>query len=189
MEKGDDRELVRRCIDGEAGAWEKFVEKFSGLIYWAIKRKLCRYGCAYLINEAAEIYQRVFASIWEKKSLLSVSERGNIAPWLIVLASNSTIDFIRKKGLEENFIRGSLASGQKPQQNETPPLLSEERRLLDEAIKLLNEREKACLELNCIAGKKHREIAEIFNMPVNSVSTAIARAKNKIKRHIESNAK
>lgn len=189
MGKGDDRELVRRCVDGEAGSWEEFVEKFSGLIYWAIKRKLYRYGCTYLASEAAEIYQRIFASIWEKKSLLSVSERGNIAPWLIVLASNMTIDFIRKKRLEENFIRDGLASEQNPQQNEAPLLLSEERCLLDEALKLLNKREKACLELNCIAGKKHREIAEIFDMPVNSVSTAIARAKNKIKRYIELKAK
>ena len=97
----------------------------------------------------------------------------------------SQIDFIRKKRFEENLLRYNLKSEVKSQDQKETILLREDKRLLDEAIKLLNEKEKTCLELNYIAGKKHKEIAEIFNISINSVSTIIARAKDKMKRHIE----
>ena len=100
----DERELVKRCLGGNADAWGELVERFSGLIYWAIKRKLNKCDLTYLISDVEDIYQRLFASIWEKKSLLSVSDRGNIAPWLVVLASNFTVSFIREKQREENFL-------------------------------------------------------------------------------------
>jgi len=189
MSNNDDRKLVQKCIEGDVEAWNEFVERFSGLIYWAIKRKLNKHDSAYLQSEAEDIYQRIFASIWEKKSLIGVSERGNIAPWLVVLASNFTIDLIRRKRLEEGFLRNSFESEAKSQYRDTPVLLKENKRLLEEAMKSLNGKEKSCLELNYIAGKKHREIAEIFNISINSVSTIIARAKDKIKKYIESKNK
>lgn len=185
MDKNDDRELVQRCVGGNAEAWEEFVERFSGLIYWAIKRKLNRYDCTYLMSEVEDIYQHIFTSIWEKKSLMSVAERANISPWLVVLASNSTIDFIRKKRFEENFIRHNLKSELKSQADKGTILYREHKKLLNEAVKLLNEKEKAYLELNYISGKKHKEIARTFNTSINSVSTIIARAKTRIKKYIE----
>jgi len=186
MDKDNDRELIKRCIDGNAEAWSKFVNRFSGLIYWAIKRKMTKYGRDYLISEVEEIHQRLFVSVWEKKSLITVSERDNIAPWLIVLASNAAIDFIRKKSLEENFLRTAFKSEVIPQTNQRKAFFQEGDSLIGEAIKFLNEKEKAYLESSFIAGKKHKEIAETFNTSINSVSTIIARAKNKIKKYIES---
>ena len=186
MAKYGDRQLVRRCIEGDVEAWSEFVDSFSGLIYWAIKRKLNKYNCTYMESEIEEIYQRIFVSIWEKKSLMKVCERGNISPWLAVVASNLTIDFIREKSHEQDFLRWNLASKSRSQQAGKDILERDDKHLLDEAVKLLSEKEKAFLELNCVAGKKHREIAGIFNVSINSVSTIIARAKSKIKRHIES---
>lgn len=185
MAEGDDRKLIKKCLEGDAEAWSEFVDRFSGLIYWVIKRKLCKYYI-YMESDVEEIYQRVLASIWEKKSLTNVSERGNISPWIAVLASNLTIDFVRKKTLEEDFLREGPESESRPQRPDEGILDREDKRLLDEAIKLLNKKERAFLELNYIAGKKQREIAGIFNMKINSVSTIITRAKNKIKRYIES---
>jgi len=102
-----------------------------------------------------------------------------------VLASNATIDFIRRKRFEENL----LHSGPEPEalpQEKADTLPEEDKHLLDEAIKRLNKKEKAYLESSYTAGRKYKEIAEIFNVPINSVSTVIARAKKKIKRYIES---
>jgi len=190
MDKRDDRGLIKRCIDGDAWAWSEFVDRFSGLICWTIKRKLSKHNCTYLMSEVEDIYQRIFTSIWEKKSLIGVCERDNISPWLVVLASNLTIDYLRRKKAEENFLRDAagLETASRVDDKDIVDAESEyllNKRLLVEAMGLLNEKEKTCLELNYIAGKRHREIAEIFNTSTNSVSTIIARAKNKIKKYIE----
>jgi RNA polymerase sigma-70 factor (ECF subfamily) len=184
MDKSDDRDLIRRCIEGEADAWSEFVDRFSGLLYWAINRILNKYNCAYLMGEIEDIYQHLFASIWEKKSLMNVRERANISPWLVVLASNLTIDLIRKKRLEENYLRENLEL-KVNSQGDKELLRKEDRRLFDNAMRLLDKKERSYLELSYMAGKKHKEIALIFNTSINSVSTIIARAKGKIKKHIE----
>ena len=189
MNKNNDKELVKRCLDGNAEAWSEFVDRFSGLIYWAIKRKLNRYNCVYLIRDVEDIYQRLFVSLWEKKSLMNVADRDNISPWLIVLASNLTIDFIRKKRREENFLLRVSEAKNISGDDEVVIFSEENKHLLDEGIKLLNEKEKVYLEFNYIASKKHKEIAKIFNTSVNSVSTIIARAKNKIRKYIKSKSK
>lgn len=103
-----------------------------------------------------------------------------------MLASNAAIDFIRKKNLEENFLRTAFRSEAIPQTNQREASLQEGGSLIGEAIGFLNEKEKAYLESSFISGKKHKEIAETFNTSINSVSTIIARAKNKIKKYIES---
>ncbi|MEA3305410.1 MAG: sigma-70 family RNA polymerase sigma factor, partial [Candidatus Omnitrophota bacterium] len=190
MNENNDKELVKRCLEGSAEAWSEFVDRFSGLIYWAIKRKLNRYDCAYLIRDVEDIYQRIFVRLWEKESLLNVSGRDNISPWLIVLASNLTIDFIRKKNREENFLLTNAPEAENMSGDDETVIFSEEnKRLLNNAVKLLDEKEKTYLKFNYFAGKKHREIAGIFNTSVNSVSTIIARAKNKIRKYIESKSK
>lgn len=185
MEIKSDKALVKQCISGDAEAWSNFIDRFSGLVHWAIKRKLSRYYSAHLVSDAEDIYQRLFASIWEKKSLEAVRGRDNIAPWLIVLASNLTIDFMRRKKREEDFLRDRLTMETPIMDEDSVIFVKERSDLLDEAMRLLSETEKAYLELNYLSGKRHKEIAEIFNTPANTVSTVIARAKGKIRRFIE----
>ena len=62
----DDRNLIQRCIDGDAEAWSEFIDRFSGLAYWAINRILNKYNRTYLASEIEDIYQRLFSSIWDK---------------------------------------------------------------------------------------------------------------------------
>lgn len=185
METKSDKDLIRHCLSGDPDAWNNFIDRFSGLVYWAIKRKLNRYYSAYLSADVEDIYQRLFASIWEKKSLEAVSDRDNIAPWLIVLASNLATDLIRRKRREEEFIKNRLPAETNTVDEESVIFMKEKKDLLNEAMRLLTEKERAYLELHYVSDKRHKEIAEIFNEPVNTVSTVIARAKGKIRRFIE----
>jgi RNA polymerase sigma-70 factor (ECF subfamily) len=186
MERYDDRKLVKKCIEGNPEAWSEFVDRYSGLIFWAIRRKLNKFTYTCMESEVEDIYQYIFASIWEKKSLICVNERGNIAPWLVVVTSNATMDFIRKKCLEANIMRAETGLKNEPKDERELISLKENKRLLDDAMKLLNEKERSYLELSYISGKKYKDIAEIFKTSINYVSTTIARAKKKIKKYIES---
>ncbi|MCG2704526.1 MAG: sigma-70 family RNA polymerase sigma factor [Candidatus Omnitrophica bacterium] len=189
METKSDKELVLSCLGGAPDAWSAFIDKFSSLVYWAIKRKLNRYCPAYLKSDAEDLYQRVFALLWEKRSLEAVKDRDNISPWLIVLASNLATDFVRKKKREEDFLQEELAKEIPPIDDYSSVLIKEKRDILDKAMGILTEKERAYLELSYFSGKKHKEIADTFNVPMNSVSTIIARAKTKIKRFISKKIK
>ncbi len=185
MEIKSDKKLVENCLEGAPDAWSDFVDRFSSLVYWAIKRKLNRYCLSHLNSDIEDLYQRVFASLLERRSLETVKDRDNISPWLIVLASNLATDFARKKKREEDFLREELAKETPVIDDYSSVFIREKSGILDSAMGVLTEKERAYLELSYLSGKKHKEIADIFNVPMNSVSTIIARAKTKIKRFIE----
>ncbi|MBN1871767.1 MAG: sigma-70 family RNA polymerase sigma factor [Candidatus Omnitrophica bacterium] len=184
MEKFDNRHLVSRCLNGDADAWSEFVDRFSGLVYWSIKRKLARNGFSYLMPDADEIYQGVFSSIWANRRLEGVKDRDDIEPWLVIIASNATIDYIRKRGHYTEFQARYRQEKSLPQKVVVEDV--DTMRLVDEAISSLNITERAYLELHFNSGMRHREIAQIYRISVNSVSTVIARAKHKIKKYVAS---
>ena len=53
--------------------------------------------------------------------------------------------------------------------------------LVASAIGSLKPKEKMIIKLNLLHGMKHRDIADALKMPVNTVSTMIARAKEDLK--------
>ena len=183
MADRDDRVIVSKCLAGDTNAWVEFVDRFSPLLFWTIKRKLNRCNASYLVNETEDIYQSLLSSIWHRRSLEQVSDRADIDPWLIVLASNLTIDYIRKRRLREKTLNETIEASIVDQNRPSPA--PQTILFLDEAISCLKKKERAYLELNYMNGMKHREIAEAFNTSINSVSTIIARAKNKIRRHLK----
>ena len=182
MDNKRDKYRLSECLNGDPEAWNWFVDKFSSLVYWTIKRKLFRYGYYYLVHDVDDIYQNVFSSIWENRDLENLKDRDKIEPWLIVVTSNLTIDYIRKRQ-RKDILLARKSEAQSMERNINMDN-SETSLLIDKAMARLKKKEREYLELCFISGMKHREIAELFNIPVNSVSTVISRARNKIKKYI-----
>ncbi len=184
MGEYDHRILVKRCLEGESRAWNEFVDRFSGLACWAIRRKLLRYGS--FDDDLKDIFQGLFASIWEKKRLSTVKERRNISPWMVVVASNAAMDYLKRKRHEHDAIR-TYRNERSRTTGKRRALSGKKVCLIDEAISRLNEKERFYFELFYKAGKRHREIADTVRAPVNTVSTVINRAKQKVKSYVEKN--
>ena len=62
----------------------------------------------------------------------------------------------------------------------------EDNMTLEKAIKNLNEKEKDIIKLS-LEGYKHREIADKFKIPVNTVSSLISRVLKKLKNFMQEN--
>ncbi len=183
----DDPMLVERCIRREERAWEEFVERFSGLLYYSARERLRRGGFAFGHRDLEDIVQGVFLEIWEKGRLEGVRERQKIKAWLSVVAQTRALNYMRKKkdrllrqdemGRIENIKAVPAGSGSGFDEGMVADL--------EEAIEGLGAREKIILKLNIMHGKKHREIARFMNMSINTVSTVIARKKKALKAQLK----
>ena len=60
MAEVDDTQLLQRCLAGNQGAWEGFVDRFAAPIAEACRRTLRRAGRAYGPQEAQDMLQEVF---------------------------------------------------------------------------------------------------------------------------------
>nr|MBU1327742.1 sigma-70 family RNA polymerase sigma factor [Candidatus Omnitrophota bacterium] len=177
----DTHDLIGRCIKREERAWSEFIDKFSALVYYSARERLKRNGFSFGEQDIQDIVQNVFIDIWEKSRLAEVRERDKIKAWLSIIGQTRALNFMRKKrerllGEEELFKVENIVSDKG---EEYRIELVEE---LEKAVEDFSPREKIILKLNMIHGKTHKEIADFMNMPINTVSTIIARRKELLRK-------
>src|ERR687897_362702 len=89
-----DAQLVGRCRNGEAAAWNELVERFSRYVY-AIAVRVYRLP----EHDAEDVFQEVFARVYER--LGSLRDDGAIRPWLAQLTRNTCVDRLRASTREQ----------------------------------------------------------------------------------------
>ena len=185
-----DNQLIKLCLDKNALAWSEFVERFSKVIYWAIKDKLKRWGYSFKEQDLEDIYQEIFSKIWQGSKLKEIKNSEKISGWLVMVAGNAAIDYFRRKNKQAS--KRYNYSEQKELELNDDLILSNDnplqvlytqeiKEILESALESLTSRERIIITLSHLHGKKHREIAELLNMPLNTVSTIISRTKQRLK--------
>ena len=191
-------ELIKNCIKKDKRAWDIFVERYSKVVFWAIRDRLKRFGYNFDEGDIEDIHQDVFISLWSDNKLAQVKDRSRVAGWLAMVAGNAAIDYFKKmkrqsppnslslyeeiyksgdggdKTLEDVLPSQDAGPGKRAHLNDIFELVNSE-------IDSLKPKEKIVVRLNLLHGMRHRDIAEALKMPVNTVSTTIARAKEDLK--------
>lgn len=181
---GDARNLIERCIKRDKKAWEQFIKRFSGLLYFSARRRLERNGILFGRQDLEDIVQGVFLELWEKRRLEEVRERSKINAWLSIIAQTRALNFMVRKrerllSEDELFRLDNLKA--EPSGCQDGGAIKEAERLFKE----LEPREKLILKMNIIYNKTHKEIAGFMRLPVSTVSTIIARRKRQLSEKLK----
>ena len=185
-----DSELVKRCLGGDGAAWSSFLGRFSGIIYWAVRKKFTQYSYPYLDRDIDDAYQTVVVSLWNDGKMESLRSAERVAPYLVVVSSNAAVDFMRKRRKD---ITVQKEIEQTAQSAATVPSggLSESdmRAVISCVLRRLRERDRMVFEMSYLHDKTQRDISEMLNMPLNSVSTIIRRTRDRIRAALENEKK
>lgn len=176
--------IIEGCLNKDKKSWDIFVQRYSKLIYWAIRKRLAVSSFESSQDDIDCIFQEVFVSILNGGKLFQLKDIKTIATWLAVIASNKTVDFMRckiKEGKRFVIEMPVLKDDKFEEELYKRDLLN----VLGNIIDTLPIKEKIVISLNLIEDRTHKEIAEITTMPVNTVSTIIARTKEKVKKGLE----
>lgn len=184
----DHQALLKLCADGDNDAWACLVKVFSPLIYRVIRQRAVLSFISLADSDIDEIFQQTFTNIWRKNSINRIANAKSIPAYLTVIAQNTSIDFFRKNisqhEIKEKFSADTLSSVcEKNPRDETHD--REISRVIDNFIKSLTIKENRIITLELIHDLKHREIAHLMDMPVNTVSTIIARLKHALKEKLK----
>ncbi|MCQ9205671.1 MAG: sigma-70 family RNA polymerase sigma factor [Omnitrophica bacterium] len=175
--------LIDRCLKKDKKAWDLFVQQYSKLIYWAIRKRSAASSFELSQDDINCIFQQVFLSILEGNKLLQLKDGKAIAGWLTIIAFNKTVDFMRRRIRDNKRLIPDmpiLSSSNFEQELFHRDLLN----VISNIIDTLPSKEKIVISLNLLKGRTHKEIAGIINIPVNTVSTIIARTKEKLKKEL-----
>ena len=121
-------------------------------------------------HEAQDTAQDTFVKVWE--SAPSYRPQGSPMAWMLTIARNLRRGG-RQVGLEDeewNAIPADL-----------PAVSPEDRQVLQEALARLGEEERRIVLLHAVTGLKHREIAQLLELPLSTVLSKYHRGLKKLR--------
>ena len=178
MEKIDENILVRAKA-GDLDAFEYILSFYEKAIY--------NYCLRILKNSqnAKDAAQETFIKVYTHRK--TIDPKKNIKTWIFTIATNTVYDFLRSKkrkseiSLDEENETISSFKTYYPEEG----LVSD----VDKALEQINPEYKKALLLFYQQGFEYKEIADILEMPLNTVKTHIKRGKEQLKDKLKNYGK
>ena len=165
-----DYELVQQSIGGDDDAFEVLVRDNQRMVY-ALALRMLRNP-----TTAEDIAQEAFIKAY--RNLETFRSGSKFSTWIYRITYNTAIDHIRKRKDEVELAEWDGASD-----TDTPEesaVNRETSRQVRDALKQISPDYRRVLELFYFSGKKYREVAEIMDLPINTVKTYIYRGKKEL---------
>jgi RNA polymerase sigma-70 factor (ECF subfamily) len=179
-----DRDLVKRCLAHQPGAWNDFVDRFLGLIYHVIHHTAHLRSMPLRPEDTEDLAAEVLLQIVAKDYAVLRDFRGNasLATYLTVIARRICVhELARRVAAREVQPAGGDGNHEPPSEDmpRTPGLES-----LEEVERLLNKlpsKEREVVRLHYLEGRTYEEISIELNIPVNSIGPVLSRARKKLR--------
>ncbi|HHS95990.1 MAG TPA: RNA polymerase sigma factor [Phaeodactylibacter sp.] len=149
------------------------------------KDKLFRLALRLVGNEteAEDVVQEVYIKMWRKHSEISTIK--NIEAWCVQVTKNLAIDKTRSKHRRTVDIQKSFDLYA---EQAAPDKVLEAKDVLQRVHSLIENlppSQKTILHLRDIEGHSYQEIADLLDIPISSVKTALFRARQFLKKEID----
>jgi len=182
--------LIRRCQEGDDMARAQFCAAYMELVRWAVRRKLATALEGPLLETDAEdisneVFERLLAD--NCMALTRLHRPQSLRAWLITVAQNRTVDWIRKHRAR---LRTQDAVTSEDDGACVPSPLEhaverERLAIVQAGLDELPALDRLILNLYYVRGLKYAEIAQATSMNINTMSTRLHRAKNRLRDLLE----
>jgi RNA polymerase sigma-70 factor (ECF subfamily) len=166
-----DGDLIARLQRRDPQALAELYDRYGRIAYSLILRVVRDSGIA------EDLVQETFLRVWNRVHGFD-AEKGAIGPWLLAVARNRAIDYLRSTG-------GGERSAVEFDENERPALytdmerdllLSDSARRVKSAMEKLSENQRQVIELAYFEGLSQTEMAERMGQPLGTVKTWVRAA-------------
>jgi len=183
--------LIRRCIAGDAAAWEEIVQRYHRRIY-----NIC-YRFAGSSDDAQDLTQEVFIKMYRTLSSYDV-ERAAFMTWVATVTRNLLVDHFRKTKhdrmtdsldapvsehedampLSDRIEDSSLPPDARVQSRET-------QQTVHHALQKLSPELREAVILRDLQDMDYREIATVLRVPEGTVKSRINRGRAELARLLQ----
>lgn len=174
----EDYDLVKKAVKGNESAYQKLMDKYTRGLQFHIGKMLR--DKSLLEDLIQEIFIKAF------KNLKNYNPEYAFSTWLYRIATNHTIDHLRKKKLKTYSINeplstkdGEMQMELKDHQTSTDePIFKSERKLMvGDAIAQLPDKYRKVIEMRHMQELSYQEIADELDVPIGTVKAHIFRAR------------
>jgi RNA polymerase sigma-70 factor (ECF subfamily) len=183
--------LVRRCVAGDAGAWEEIVQRYHRRIY-----NIC-YRFAGSSDDAQDLTQEVFIKMYKTLKTYDL-ERGALMTWVTTITRNLLVDHFRKT--KQDRMTDSMDTSSSEHEDAMP--LSEQipdkaappdasvqgretREMVHLALQKLSPELREAVILRDLQDMDYKEIAAVLKVPEGTVKSRINRGRAELARLLQ----
>ena len=185
-------QIVRRCINGDSGAWAEMVRTHHKRVY-----ALC-YRFTGNATDAEDLTQDVFLKIYSNLASFDAL-RGSLPVWITTMTRNLLVDNFRRtrnqratSSLDEGWdqteelkpIDRLTASGPSQHDLATQKELS---RMVQDALARVSVELREAVILRDLQDMDYKEIAQVLGIPEGTVKSRISRGRAELARLLERN--
>jgi RNA polymerase sigma-70 factor (ECF subfamily) len=166
-----DSDLLVRLQRRDPQALAELYDRYGRMVFGLILRIVQDRGAA------EDLVQETFLRVWSRVGGFD-SEQGAVGPWLLAVARNRAIDYLRYRGRRPE-------SSLELNETENPKLFSDVQadplrfdlvRQVKSALEKLTGQQREVIELAYFEGMSQTEIAEKMRQPLGTVKTWMRRA-------------
>jgi RNA polymerase sigma-70 factor, ECF subfamily len=181
-----DRDLLKRCLHHEPGAWNDFVDRFMGLVYHVIHHTAHLRSMPLRPEDVEDLAAEVLLQLVANDYAAFRQFRGqsSLATYLTVIARRICVqELARRTAAREVQPRVDGRRVPEPEAEEHPRTGVGLETLEEVALLLqkLPNRERSVVRLYYLEGRTYEEIATELNVPINSIGPILSRARKRMK--------
>ena len=182
-----DYKIVCRAIEGDEKAYAELFKKYRDSVFFMVLK---------MVNNHADAEDLMFEAFEKAFDRLNYySPQFAFSTWLFKIASNNTIDFIRKKkaltvSLDIEFSHSddwsyinSIAAGIRTPEEEV--IRQQRATFMREKVALLKDRYRRLIELHYFDELSYEEIAKSLSIPLGTVKAQLFRARELLANILE----
>lgn len=172
----EDAKNVQSILAGDAVAFKSLVVKY--------KKRVFSLGMSFFHNESDtdDFVQDVFIKVFT--GLKSFRGDSRFSTWLTRIAYNTAINAINRKKEYTSFT-GEIDIIDEEQVPERIHLREVTKQVIKEAIDSLPQKYHVCLDMYFFYDMSYAEIAEVVNLPLNTVKSHVFRAKKILREKLK----
>jgi len=173
--QADDAVLIARTRQRDQDSFARLYDRYSPLVY-SVALKVLRNPSA-----AEDVLHDIFFQLWRSPEKFD-STRGNLAPWLAVIARNRAIDRTRRERPRVDPEDVVLIS---PVNTETEAERNAVAEKVRSVLQEMPEAQRSAVEMAFFEGMTHEEIAAATQQPLGTIKTRIRSALMTIRKAYE----
>lgn len=174
----EDDGFVERALKGDESAYKDLMQKYDRPIFFHVRK---------MIKEkelVEDLVQEVFMKAF--KNLPTYSNDYAFSTWLYRIATNHTIDYLRKKKLQTLSINDPYKTKDGEVEIQLPDdtyatdkriIKKERKKIVQDAISNLPEKYRAVIQLRHMEELSYDEISDELDLPLGTVKAHIFRAR------------
>jgi RNA polymerase sigma-70 factor (ECF subfamily) len=176
----DDSELVDRLKRRDPHAMSVLYDRYGRLTYSIILRIVRNEGVA------EDLVQETFLRVWNRIPAFD-RQRGAIGPWILTVARNRAIDYLRSaegRGSERVFELDLLEQPTLFASAQSGLLTLDRQKMIRDALEHLTPNQREVIELAYYEGLSQTEMAERLKQPLGTVKTWVRTALKMLRQEL-----